>query len=263
MSPAKPVLARHPLRTRLLACFIALGGWLATAPGEDSPTPNEIRPLVKQLMRADEVLDRVRFAAVVEAATGRRVLTYDAEQAPHRAMTAHLSQALREVVDRLGAPAHTAHQAGRINEVSRFFEEALLTVLSEDPRYACDIPKTEAGDYQRSGYPDLRIVDRETGLVAYLDPKLYAADSRQSSFRTFYFEPKSETNKILDDALHFIAGIAHDGRDPTGTWQFTGWSLVDLANFRVRLKAEFQSSNRELYQNELIIESSSPPPSDP
>jgi hypothetical protein len=31
--------------------------------------------------------------------------------------------------------------------------------------------------------------------VFYLDPKLYAAGSRDSSFRTFYFEPKITTNK--------------------------------------------------------------------
>jgi hypothetical protein len=75
----------------------------------------------------------------------------------------------------------------------------------------------------------------------------------RSTLRTFYFEPKSRTNKILDDAHHLLVGIAHDGND--GRWTFLSWHLVDLAGFRVALKAEFQGSNRDLYRPELIISS--------
>ena len=74
-----------------------------------------------------------------------------------------------------------------------------------------------------------------------------------SSLRTFYFTPKDETSKIQDDAHHILIGIEHDGR--VGNWKFTAWKLVDLYNFRVRLKAEFQGSNRDLYQKELILDS--------
>ena len=243
--------------------LFAISTLLTPVMAEESAGPEAVQPLVEQLMEADELMDDVRFSKVVEAATGQRVLRYDPARDDHRAMIAHLSQGLNVVLESLRQPTHTAHQAGRINEVSRFFEEALLVQLAKNPRYDCATPKTAAGDHQRAGYPDLRIADRETGLIAYLDPKLYAADSRASSFRTFYFEPKSETNKILDDALHLIAGIAHSGRNNAGTWQFTDWTLVDLANFRVQLKAEFQSSNRELYRDELIIESATPPASNP
>jgi hypothetical protein len=108
---------------------------------------------------------------------------------------------------------------------------------------------------QRSGYPDLRLVDDETKRVFYLDPKLYAAGSRESSFRTFYFEPKKATNKVLDDAVHLVAGFEHEaGKD--GHWKLTRWDLVDLAHFRVRLKAEFQGSNRDIYRPEAIVATS-------
>ena len=36
-----------------------------------------------------------------------------------------------------------------------------------------------------------------------------------------------------------------------GAVNLTGWRLVDLFNFRVRLKAEFQASNKDLYRDEL------------
>ena len=55
--------------------------------------------------------------------------------------------------------------------------------------------------------------DLESKRVFYLDPKLYAAGSRDSSFRTFYFEPKKSTNKVRDDAVHFVVGFEHAARE--------------------------------------------------
>ena len=81
--------------------------------------------------------------------------------------------------------------------------------------------------------------------MAYLDPKLFEEGSRNSSLRTFYYEPKGRSSKVRDDACHFLLGIPHDGRD--GAWTFGRPELVDLAGLQVRLKAEFQASNRDLY----------------
>ena len=107
----------------------------------------------------------------------------------------------------------------------------------------------------------MRITDRESKRVFYLDPKLYAAGSRDSSFRTFYFEPKKSTNKVRDDAVHFVLGFEHAPREtgsasPNAMWKFTRWDLVDLSRFTVRLKAEFQGSNHDLYRPEAIVASS-------
>ena len=110
----------------------------------------------------------------------------------------------------------------------------------------CEVPPNRAGEHQRAGYPDLRIVDLESKLIFYLDPKLIEQGSAASTFRSFYFEPKNETLKITDDAVHLLVGIEHDGKEPL--WTFTGWRLVDLSKLRVRLKAEFQATNAELYR---------------
>jgi hypothetical protein len=78
--------------------------------------------------------------------------------------------------------------------------------------------------------------------------KLYAAGSRDSNFRTFYFEPKKATSKVLDDAVHFIVGFEHEPREDISAntmWKFTRWDLVDLSKFKVKLKSEFQASNRD------------------
>ena len=107
-----------------------------------------------------------------------------------------------------------------------------------------------------SGYPDLRLVDRETKRVFISIRSSYAAGSRDSSFRTFYFEPKIATNKVRDDAVHLLVGFEHEPGKSEGHWKFTRWDLVDLAHFKVRLKAEFQGSNRDIYRPEAIVATS-------
>jgi hypothetical protein len=92
---------------------------------------------------------------------------------------------------------------------------------------------------------------------------LYAAGSRESSFRTFYFEPKIATNKVRDEAVHFVVGFEYQPSprlrltgapiEKGGAWRFTRWDLVDLSQFKVKLKAGFQGSNREMYRPEAIV----------
>src|SRR5205814_10056610 len=136
-----------------------------------------------------------------------------------------------EVVRRMNEPDAVIQSAARINEASSHFEDMLREILDKAPGLSCDFPKTAQEKVQRSGYPDLRLVDNATQRVYYLDPKLYAVGSRDSSFRTFYFEPKVETNKVRDDAAHLMLGFAHEELK-AGYWKFTRWDIVDLAHFK-------------------------------
>jgi hypothetical protein len=172
-----------------------------------------------------------------------------------------ISVACNKTMKRLNAPDSEIQNIDRINEVSSHFEDTLRELLNATPGLQCDFPPTADGKLQRSGYPDLRITHLESKRVFYLDPKLYAAGSRDSSFRTFYFEPKKSTNKVRDDAVHFVVGFEHAPREngsgsPNATWKFMRWDLVDLSRFTVKLKAEFQGSNRDLYRPEAIVASS-------
>lgn len=204
---------------------------------------------VGRLMRDSKTVEGANFAAVVHAATGQRVIPIDREADAD--WLAKVGAAVDETVEALNNPSHSVHKAGRINEASRFIEEALLDKLSQVPGWKCTIPKTSAGNEQRSGYPDLRLALGD-GSIVYLDPKLYAEDSRNSSFRTFYYEPKGDTNKITDNAHHLLVGVAH-GPGPDGRTVFRRWDLVDIATMPVRLKLEFQSSNREIYRDAATV----------
>lgn len=65
---------------------------------------------------------------------------------------------------------------------------------------------------------------------------------------------------MRDDAVHFVVGFEHARREKNGgAWKFTRWDVVDLSQFKVKLKAEFQGSNRDLYRFEAIVASSTSP----
>jgi hypothetical protein len=211
----------------------------------------DVRSVVATLMNQEQELKGVLFSEVVHAATGRNVLPLDLTNAIDRELIGKISRALDEVLRKLNAPDGPAQKKRRINEVSSLFETAMKAELNAVAGFQCDFPRLASGAYQRSGYPDLRLTDKKSGRVIYLDPKLFERGSRTSSLRTFYYEPKRETNKILDDAHHLTVGFEHDGEE--GAWKFLSWDLVDLAAFRVKLKVEFQASNRELYRPETIV----------
>ncbi|MCH7227202.1 hypothetical protein [Haloferula sp. A504] len=204
--------------------------------------------LVRQLIGENLDERRFQFATVMNAASDKLVLPLGPAQPSHRrvldAINASLTRAT-EVLSREGSPAR---EHRRINEVSRHFEDALQRDLDATEGLSCSIPTTREGKEQRSGYPDLRVVDEASGDVFYLDPKLVEEDSWDSSFRTFYFEPKKENLKINDDAVHLLVGIGHDGK--SGEWTFGPWKVVDLSKITLRLKPEFQASNRDLYPKE-------------
>ena len=242
--------------------WFAAIGLAITALAETSPAPKgPIDQLIPWLLDQDQQLRGVSFSELIFDTTGRKVLPFAANNAVDQRVAKAISAACDETMKRLNAPDSDIQHINRINEVSSHFEHTLRQLLNATPGLQCDFPLTSEGKIQRSGYPDLRITDLASKRVFYLDPKLYAAGSRESNFRTFYFEPKKSTNKVRDDAVHFIVGFEHapcegGSGPPKATWKFTRWDLVDLSRFTVKLKAEFQGSNRDMYRPEAIVASS-------
>ena len=246
--------------------------------GEPSRAKPSLDQSIPGLIDEEAQLRGIPFSKVIVDVTRKKVLAFNPKDEIDQRALKGISAACEETMKRLNEPGSAVQSVARINEVSSHFEDTLRELVNSTPGLNCDFPKTAEGKVQRSGYPDLRIVDLASKRVFYLDPKLYAAGSRDSSFRTFYFEPKIATNKVRDDAVHFVVGFEHqavaaslsrDGSDATSDtaterrvynkaakWKFTRWDIVDLANFKVKLKAEFQGSNRDLYRPEAIVASS-------
>ncbi len=211
-----------------------------------------VNKLIPWLLDENDSLKGIRFADVIAATSGKKVIAIDAKDKDDQRVLAQIGTALDAVLAEMNAPDSKTRGVKRVNEMSAKFEDAILARLQAQPGLECAIPPTATGVRQRSGYPDLRLVDKATRRVFYLDPKLFAQGSKTSALRTFYFEPKRETNKVNDDAHHLIIGIEHD-RDAAGVVRFTKWELIDLTGLRVRLKAEFQGSNADMYRPESVV----------
>ena len=236
---------------RRILCVVSASLLAAAAPAQDASKP-PIDQLVPWLLREDQELREIPFSQVIFAATGKRLLEIDPKNEADRAVIKNISGVLDEVIKRMNGPNSPVQDVSRINEASSHFEDLMRELLNHVPGFTCDFPRTSEDRVQRSGYPDLRLVETATNRVFYLDPKLYAAGNRDSSFRTFYFEPKLTTNKVREDAVHLLVGFEHEAKS-NGRWNFTRWDLLDLAHFKVRLKAEFQGSNRDIYRPEAIL----------
>lgn len=242
---------RHNFFILLLIAFCNV----AQAAPNDSSQKSAVDSLIPWLLDEKNALQGIPFSEVILATTGKRVIAFNPDDETDRRVVKQISTALDEVVRRMSDPANPVQSNARINEVSSHFEDMVRELLDGVAGLSCDFPKTAEGRVQRSGYPDLRLVDEASGRVYYMDPKLYATGARESSFRTFYFEPKVATNKVRDDAVHLILGFEHEPRK-AGHWEFTRWDIVDLSHFKVRLKAEFQGSNRDMYRPDAVVATS-------
>jgi hypothetical protein len=227
-------------------------------PARADEKTGSVQTLIPWLLDDSQSFKGLRFADVIAATSGKRIIPVDPKDADDQRILAQIGVALNEVLAAMNAPDSKTRSAKRVNEMSSKFEDAIQAKLNALPGFICNFPATTAGKQLRSGYPDLRLLDKATGRVFYLDPKLYAKGSRTSSFRTFYFEPKRETNKVNDDARHLIVGIEQE-RAADGFVHFLRWELIDLANFHVKLKAEFEGSNADMYRPEAVVGSSTPP----
>jgi hypothetical protein len=245
----KMALLDRPARAALL--FAALLVSILPPAIADEKT-NAVNTLIPWLLDESTTLKGIRFADVIAATSGKRVIAVDRANKDEQRILAAIGTVLDAVLADMNAPESKTRAAKRVNEMSSHFENAIQSRLNSTAGLKCDFPKTAAGRIQRSGYPDLVLKDQATGRVFYLDPKLFASSSKRSSFRTFYFEPKRETNKVTEDARHLIVGIEHD-RAADGTVRFLRWELIDLSEFRVRLKAEFEGSNADMYRPEAVV----------
>lgn len=233
----------------------------------DPATPNHSHPateqantetIIRYLLDQDLGHRKFPFPDVIKASSGHQVLSFDNQNAIHQLILNVIDLATAETVKELNRKPSPLQKLRRINEASRHVEESLRHKINATPRFTCTIPQNDQGHPQRSGYPDLHITyTGENGILThiYLDPKLFEKKSRASTLRTFYFQPRTRTQKIQHDAIHLLVGIQHDGKQ--ADWTFGGWDVCDLSKFHVRLKAEFHASNRELYRPETIIRHSS------
>jgi len=233
--------------------FLAFTGLIVSAlPIQSGEAKSDSAVLIEWLLQDGRDLKGIPFSEVLSATTGKDILPV----APDAPWLQRLGAVLDRTLTAMNDTSHPIHSVGRINEASRFIEDQLMAECNKEPGWSCGIPRTSAGEEQRSGYPDLRLVLEDQSVV-YLDPKLFARGSKTSTLRTFYYEPKTTTSKVHDNARHLLVGVQHNGGEG-GQIRFEEWDLVDVSKIKVQLKAEFQAANKDLYRSDTILLKSSP-----
>ena len=116
--------------------------------------------LIPWLLQEDAQLRGIPFSEVIFDSTGKHVLACNPKDETNARVLKQMSSVLDEVMARLNAPESPIQGIPRINEVSSHFEDLIRELLNQTPGLACDFPKTAAGGKQRSGYPDLELVDQ-------------------------------------------------------------------------------------------------------
>lgn len=102
----------------------------------------------------------IPFSEVILDVTGKRVLAFNPKNGTDLRVVKQISVVLDEVMSQLNSSASVIQGIPRINEVSSHFEDLMRELLNKTPGLTCDFSKTSQGRLQRSGYPDLELIDQ-------------------------------------------------------------------------------------------------------
>ena len=190
-------------------------------------------------------VSRLYFRDVINAATGYKIIPFDGNS----------NQILEDIKSWLDVNLNELSNliemdyVGRPNELGNYLERVLMARLDESLNFSVDMPRTEQGHKQAVGYPDGIIVDQRRDLVAYFDVKIFQEKTRTSPLRSFYYQPTNQS-KISHDAPHFLVGFVVDslGDNNRSPFIIKDYEIVDIYDLEVNFKAEFNASNKDLYQ---------------
>jgi len=208
-----------------------------------------IRQLEAIISKFLEPLRGIPYPIAIKALTECEVLHFDLSNEDNK----ELLELLESAAQRAGEEAYKQGiSTKRPNEAGNHIEPFVISALNKVGLKA-DKPLTKSGKKKVAGYPDIEIIDKH-GRVIYLDCKTYSAETKNQSFRTFYFSP-SEDPKITKNAFHMLLSfeLTKEERDGKTVFVPISWQLYTLEKLEVQVKHEFNASNRDLYKEEFLL----------
>lgn len=208
-----------------------------------------IKQLEKTIKKFLEPIKGIPFAVAIKALTECEVLPFDLSINEHRILLNKLAKAAKlagKMAAQKGIFTKRPNEAG--NHIEPFVLEALKKVGLK-----ADKPVSKGGKRKSAGYPDIYIED-ENGKIIYMDCKTYHSETKDQSFRTFYFSP-SKDPKIVKDAFHLLMSFELKVAVRARKKAFipVAWQIYTLDKLLVQIKHEFNASNRELYVKEALL----------
>ncbi|GAB4202429.1 MAG: type II restriction endonuclease MjaV [Bacteroidia bacterium] len=208
----------------------------------------KLESIIKQMLRP---LSNIPFNLVIESISGCKVIPFDSNDEQDITLLKNLKKvailACRTINKSGGIMRERPNEVG--NDVEKFVRDALSKI-----GYINSIPKTKTGNKKSTGYPDIEFTD-EFGRINYLECKTFNNDNIQTSQRSFYLSP-SQDFKVIHDAHHFTISFeikVAGKRKNKNIYKCVSWKILSLENLDVDVKYEFNSDNKRLYANHLIL----------
>jgi hypothetical protein len=168
-----------------------------------------------------------------------------------------LVETLVEVAQTTSALVHeNPIRRNRPNEVGNDIEPFVIEACRKNGLEA-ERPKTVAGKLKTTGYPDILISDK-TGRPTYVECKIFGEGSDLSSMRSFYLSP-SDDFKVTVEARHILMAFGVEREPINGSrdslYRPKSFKLVDLFGLKCDVKYEFNSDNKRLYEDAILLAS--------
>ncbi len=208
-----------------------------------------IKDLEETVRKFMTPLKDVSFPVVIKAMSGHKVLSFDEKNNADQKLLKNLKDAIYQAT--LTANTQGIF-SGRRNEVGNYIEPFVKNALNNCGLKA-GTPYNTQGNQQTTGYPDI-IIEDTMGRKIYLECKTYQQKSKDSPFRSFYFQA-SETSKITYDAMHLMVSfeIEEAQRNNKNAFIPVSWQIYSLETLRVQMKAEFNASNKSMYKDSILL----------
>lgn len=200
----------------------------------------KLENVIKQMLQP---LKDIPFNLVIEAMTGKKVMSFDFKKSDHQKVLDLLRQSALNAGKEINK---TGILRPRPNEVGNDIEPYVSNALNSLGLNA-DIPVGPSGNKKAMGYPDILFWFNKTPY--YLECKTYNIDNIGTTQRSFYFSPSDEF-KVTYDALHFILSFEIYVAGEEGNnhiYKCKRYKILSLESLSLDVKYEFNSDNKRMY----------------
>ena len=203
----------------------------------------KLENVVKQMLQP---LKDIPFNLVIEAMTGKKVISFDPENQEHQKVLGKLKQGALKAGKEINK---TGILRPRPNEVGNDIEPYVRKALN-DVGLNADIPTGPSGHKKATGYPD--IIFWYNSDPYYLECKTYNIENIETSQRSFYFSPSDEF-KVIYDAPHFLLSyeiyVAGE-KENNHIYKCRHYKILSIQLLSLDVKYEFNSDNKRMYSGD-------------
>jgi len=200
----------------------------------------KLENVIKQMLQP---LKDIPFNLVIEAMTGKKVISFDFAKSDYQDVLELLKQSAVNAGKEINK---TGILRPRPNEVGNDIEPYVRNALNSLNLNA-DIPTGPSGNKKAMGYPD--IIFRYKDNPYYLECKTYNIENVNTTQRSFYFSPSDEF-KVVYDALHFIVSFeiyVAGERENKHIYKCKHYKILSIESLSLDVKYEFNSDNKRMY----------------